>query len=87
MSTKHNLIVKLTEDTALEEGEGLIRSALGREVVDQMEPLFPGEKDPELATIFCVSLAENASVADAIATLTRDRHVQYAHLPQLREEM
>lgn len=87
MSTEQNLIVKMTDDTALEASEGLIRSVLGREGVVRTEPLFPGEKDPELATIFCVALDEHASVSDAIATLTRDRRVQYAHLPQSREEV
>jgi hypothetical protein len=87
MSDPKDLIVKLTSDTSQRGGPDIIRTALGKGRVKQATPVFPGESDPELATIFNVSLAENASIEEAISALKRDRHVQYAHAPKERKPM
>jgi hypothetical protein len=49
------------------------------------EPLFPDERDPELASLFQLTLRGQTSVARVIGSLAADREVEYAHEPAQRE--
>ena len=48
------------------------------------EPLFPGDAEPELASLFQVTLRPKASVPELIGRLQRDARVEYAHEPAER---
>jgi hypothetical protein len=48
------------------------------------EPLFPGETEPELASLFQVTLRQRAKVRDVVGRLQRDKRVEYAHEPAER---
>ena len=58
---------------------------VGRHRVRKAHRLFPGEAEPDLATMFEVELESDASVDVAVDSLSRDAQVQYAHEPQERK--
>jgi hypothetical protein len=45
------------------------------------EPLFPGESEPELASLFQITLRPSASVGDVVGRLQGDARIEYAHEP------
>lgn len=59
--------------------EGLVGADL-----QAAEPLFPGEKEPELASLFQLTLRPRAKVSDVVGRLQRDKRVEYAHQPAER---
>ena len=48
------------------------------------EPLFPGESEPDLASLFQVTLRPSAKVRDVVGLLQSDKRVEYAHEPAER---
>ena len=48
------------------------------------EPLFPGESEPELASLFQLTLRPRARVRDVVGRLRSDTRVEYAHEPAER---
>jgi hypothetical protein len=79
------LIVRLTNETPTENGPTLIRSILGEDSVKEIEQLFPGDEQRDLASLFNVTLGSAASMASAIAKLSKHRQIEYAHAPQERK--
>lgn len=84
MPAATTLIVKLRNRIPSGEGPMLIRSILDSATVDTIQPLFPGDPEAELATLFEVTLRPRASVDGAIAALKKHPRIQYAHSPQER---
>ena len=72
MSDRNVLVVKLTNRTPAAKGPELIRSILGEGAIRHVEPLFPGDEEPDLASLFTVTLARSDSVGAATAALEKD---------------
>jgi hypothetical protein len=66
------------------QGPELIRSILDNTTVETIQPLFPGDPEADLATLFHVTLRPRASARGAIAALEKHPRVQYAHAPEER---
>ncbi len=84
MSAANTLIVKLKDETPSTKGPDLIREILGKRAVEGVEPLMPGADEPDLATLYNVTLGPSASAPRAIAALEKNPQVQYAHTPKGR---
>jgi hypothetical protein len=88
MATEKTLIVKLTGDAEVDSGPTLIRSilrALGDRAVHRIEPVFPGETEADLATLFNVTLDRSMPPERALEALRGNRRIEYAHTPQQRK--
>ena len=48
------------------------------------EPLFPGDAEPALASLFQVTLRPTASIRKLLGRLQSDKRVEYAHEPAQR---
>ena len=48
------------------------------------EPLFPGEEEPELGSLFQVKLRDRSNVPDVLGQLSVEQDVEYAHEPAER---
>jgi hypothetical protein len=79
------VIVRLANKVPLDSGPSTIRSILGDDAVQKIEQLFPDDPLPELASLFNVTLGSDALAAKAIDKLTKDKQIQYAHMPQERK--
>ena len=57
---------------------------VGPDTVSEARPLFPDEKEEDLASIYELTLNGSASIDEALASLNHAPDVEYAHTPQER---
>jgi hypothetical protein len=57
---------------------------VGPDSVSEARPLFPDEKEEDLASLYEVTLNRSASVDEALASLKQAADVEYAHTPKER---
>jgi len=87
MDPTKTLIVKLKNDTGSGSGSKLIRSivrAVDGGAVRDVEPIFPDDDEPDLSTLFNVTLHPSTSADRVLDALRGDPNVQYAHTPATR---
>ncbi len=70
---------KAAQGKRCQELKGLLGSDL-----KAAEPLFPGDSEPELASLFQVTLRPSAQVRKVVGRLQGDERVEYAHQPAER---
>lgn len=63
----------------------LINGVLGTDVFDQVEQMFPGELDPELATLYVAETSKVNDLNSLVARLTAADEIEYAHVPGNRQ--
>jgi hypothetical protein len=94
MTAPRTIIVKLRDETRTgnrrpkQQDVGSrakrIMRLVGPGLVVDARPLFPEEKEDDLASLYEVVLDNSASVEDALASLNKSSAVEYAHTPQER---
>jgi len=84
--TRKQLVVKfrLPGDRAAQAAK--IQDLVGKDL-REARPLFPAETEAELACLFEVDLREKASLKRALASLSKDRQIEYAHAPAGRRPL
>jgi hypothetical protein len=70
---------KAAQSKRCAELEGLLGADL-----EAAEPLFQGEKEPDLASLFQVTLRPRAKIREVVERLQCDERVEYAHEPAER---
>jgi hypothetical protein len=87
MPQTDTIIVKLRDGKDSEARSRRIRKLFGNDFIRDAHPLFPGEEEEGLASLYEVVLKSNASVEQALAYLNKVREVEYAHIPQDRKPL
>lgn len=77
------LIVKFYPDIPMKEALRQVEALLGQSA-SRVAPLFPGDSDPELATLLEVALKRGTSATTVAKQLSAMRGVEYAHPPEHR---
>ena len=60
-------------------------TALVGEALLKVEPLFPDDDEPDLATLYQVDLCDDADVDEIAGRLCHEDDVEYAHEPAERK--
>jgi hypothetical protein len=87
MTQANTIIVKLRDGKNAATQSRKIRNLVGNDLVRDARPLFPGEEEEKLASLYEVILKKNASVERALASLNEAHEVEYAHTPQERQPL
>lgn len=77
------VIVKLKAERTPADAAAVVRSIVGP-ALRTIEPLFPDNPDPELATMFTLTLARPGARSRVVAALEKDPRIEYAHTPATR---
>lgn len=81
------LIVKLKSAVRPEEGCARVRSLVGAGHLESVGQLFPGDVEPDTASLLEVRLRDSAPVEKVLTSLKRADDVEYAHEPSARKPM
>jgi hypothetical protein len=79
------LIVKLRNEVSPERGLACLRSLVGTRDLEAARQLFPGDTEPETASLVEVRLRSSAAVGHVLETLQAAAEVEYAHEPAARK--
>jgi hypothetical protein len=81
------LIVKLKNDVSPERGLARVRALIGAKDLGAAQQLFPGDTEPETATLLEVELKDSARLEDVVEKIRGASEVEYAHLPSNRRTL
>jgi len=91
---RQQVIVKLKKAATKSEGQiraastvpSVLEQVIERHPDVQVQPLFPDDTDPEMATLYVITLPESKA-EPLLAELNNERAVEYAHIPSERKPM
>lgn len=62
-----------------------LNSITGTSAFQKVEPLFPDEKDDNLASIYVAKLSVDSEISKIIEKLNKKKEIDYAHLSEERK--
>ncbi|UCG58621.1 MAG: hypothetical protein JSU70_03735 [Phycisphaerales bacterium] len=83
MTQPRVVMVKFARASSCPEQRSRISTLVGDDLLTA-EQLFPGETDPQLATLWEVQLKGDASIQQVMENLHGDKDIEYAHEPEER---
>lgn len=81
------LIVKLKSKVPPERGVSRLRTLVGGTDLESVAQVFPGDTEPDTASLLELKVRDSAPVRDIVATLRRDEDVEYVHEPTARRPL
>lgn len=82
--TLRKVMVKFRNASQASQVAQRVVKKIGRDAVRCARPLFPGESEPDLATLYEMDLAPEASADAVLLELQGDDDIEYAHFPEER---
>jgi hypothetical protein len=81
------VIVKLKNLIPPERGLAQMRTLVGKENLATAQQLFPGDSEPETASILELTLRDSAEVGKVLTKIRKAAEVEYAHEPSDRKPL
>jgi hypothetical protein len=79
------VIVKLKSEVPPERGIARIRALVGKKDLAAAHQLFPGDREPETASILEVIVHDSVEMGKVLANIREAAEVEYAHVPSERK--
>jgi hypothetical protein len=80
----HTLIVKLKKAVPPDRGVSRLRTLVGAADLESVAQVFPGDTEPDTASLLELKVRDAAPVGDIVAAIRRDDEVEYVHEPTAR---